>query len=159
MEYNLRYILHVQFYSAFSQSIRLFTKTHRSKFSSQGKLTRLQNRTCKRPLSDFFGTTTLSITTLGTKDLLVTLIIMALRITKLCHYAECHCAERYHLFIVVLNVVMLSVVAPFLQCASHKRGSFTWQIFFAKMFSNSHVPLHHFNLPWAPRHSTQRHSA
>ncbi len=30
----------------------------------------------------------------------------------LCHYTECHNAERHVLFIVMLNVVMLSVVAP-----------------------------------------------
>ncbi len=39
---------------------------------------------------------------------------MTLSITKLCHYAEWHCAERQDLFIGMLNVVILSVVAPFL---------------------------------------------
>jgi hypothetical protein len=35
---------------------------------------------------------------------------MTLSIMKLCHYAECHCAECRDLFIGMLNVVMLSVV-------------------------------------------------
>ncbi len=30
----------------------------------------------------------------------------------LCHYAECHCSKCRDLFIVMLNVVMLSVGAP-----------------------------------------------
>jgi hypothetical protein len=44
----------------------------------------------------------------------------------LCHYAECRCAERRNLFIVMhsvvmlsvimLSVVMLSVVAPLILC-------------------------------------------
>ncbi len=38
----------------------------------------------------------------------MTLRIMALSITKICHYAEC--AECRDLFIGMLNVVMLSVV-------------------------------------------------
>jgi hypothetical protein len=33
---------------------------------------------------------------------------MTLSITKLCQYAECHCAECLDLFIHMLNVVMLS---------------------------------------------------
>ncbi len=35
---------------------------------------------------------------------------MTLSITKLCHYAEYHCAECRGLFIGMLNVIMLSVV-------------------------------------------------
>jgi len=31
----------------------------------------------------------------------------------LCHFAECRCAVCHDLFIVKLNVIMLSAVAPF----------------------------------------------
>ncbi len=47
---------------------------------------------------------------------------MTLSKTKLCHYAECYCAEGPNLFIgmlnvvmpsvIMLNVIMLNVVAP-----------------------------------------------
>jgi len=42
----------------------------------------------------------------------VTFSIMTLSVTTLCHYAECCSAEWHDLFIVMLNVIMLSVVAP-----------------------------------------------
>jgi hypothetical protein len=35
--------------------------------------------------------------------------------TALCHYAERHCGECLILFIIMLNVVMLSVAAPLQQ--------------------------------------------
>jgi hypothetical protein len=58
------------------------------------------------------GATTLSITTfsimtLGIRGLHVTLSTTAHSVTMLCHYAECRI-----LFIITLNVVMLSVVVP-----------------------------------------------
>jgi hypothetical protein len=42
----------------------------------------------------------------------MTLSLMTLSITKLYHYAECHCAECRDFLIGMLNVVRLSVVAP-----------------------------------------------
>ncbi len=35
---------------------------------------------------------------------------MTLSIMKLCHYAECHCAEGCDLFFGMINVIILSVI-------------------------------------------------
>ena len=51
------------------------------------------------------GVTTFRITTLGIKGLFATL-------SKTTIYIECHYAESRTFYIVMLNVVMLSVVAP-----------------------------------------------
>jgi hypothetical protein len=44
---------------------------------------------------------------------ITTLSMTTLNIITLCHYTECHCAECRDLFIVIMNVIMLGVVAPF----------------------------------------------
>ncbi len=64
------------------------------------------------------GATTLSITKLGITTLSIMGLVMTLSIdiqrnSKECHYAECRDYLNVMLSVVRLNVIMLSVVAPY----------------------------------------------